>query len=131
MSRAGERLLRVAQADAKAAKVPHYFKLKGSEYFAFAGLYAVRKDAEGQDFKSFTIITTEPNSVVAPVHNRMPVILSPEEERDWLRPDLMEPAELMPMLDPYPSEGMESYPVSSLVSSVRNNRPELIEPKPL
>jgi putative SOS response-associated peptidase YedK len=110
--------------------VPHYFKLKTGDYFAFAGLYDVRKDAEGQDFKSFTIITPTPNSLVAQVHDRMPVMLSPEEERDWLRPEVTEPAELLPMLDPYPSDEMEAYPVSNLVGSVHNNGPELIGPTP-
>jgi putative SOS response-associated peptidase YedK len=117
------------KVDGQAAKVPHYFKLKTGDYFAFAGLYDVRKDAEGQDFKSFTIITTEPNSLVAQVHDRMPVMLSRDEERDWLRPDLTEPAELLPMLDSYPTDEMEAYPVSSLVGSVRNNGPDLIAPE--
>jgi putative SOS response-associated peptidase YedK len=58
----------------------------------------------------------------------MPVILAPEDEALWLDRDITDPAEVLPYLQPYPAAEMEAYPVSSLVSSVRNDRPELIEP---
>src|SRR5476651_2005500 len=65
-------------------KVPYYFHLKDREIFGFAGLFVARKDSEGVEMKSFTIITTTPNKIVEPVHNRMPVILRREDEAVWL-----------------------------------------------
>ena len=59
-------------------------------------------------------------------HDRMPVILSPDEFAPWLDPELTDPAALFPMLDQYPAEEMTAYPVSSMVGSVRNDSPELI-----
>ncbi len=90
--------------------------------------YEVRKDAEGQDVKSFTIITTEANELVAKVHDRMPVILLHETEEIWLDPNVTEPAEVLPLLRPYPAIAMAGYEVGPAVGSRRNNGPELIKP---
>ncbi len=108
-------------------KVPHYFKLLNDQLFGFAGLYDIYTDAEGNKLKSYTIITTEANEMVAPIHNRMPVILSPKNEEIWLNPDLHDPAELLPLLKPYPVELMESYIVSTLVNKPQNDSPQLLE----
>ncbi len=116
------------KVDGPRAKVPYYFKLGSGKYMAFAGLYEVRKDAEGQDVKSFTIITTEANELVAKVHDRMPVILLHETEEIWLDPNVTEPAEVLPLLRPYPAIAMAGYEVGPAVGSRRNNGPELIKP---
>lgn len=71
-----------------------------------------------------------PNELCAPIHNRMPVILDPDDEALWLDPGGIAPTKILPCLRPYPSEGMEATPVSSLVSSPMNEGPELIEPVP-
>lgn len=106
-------------------KIPHYIHLKGKELFAFAGLYEIWKDENGNEVKSYTVITTEPNEVMKKIHNRMPVILKEEDEDKWLRNDTDETV-LVELLKPYPDEDMEAYPVSRDVNNPRNNSEDLI-----
>lgn len=108
------------------AKVPMRFVLKSREPFAFAGLWDIWRKPDGSEVRSFTIITTEPNDLMRPIHNRMPCLLRPQDEGKWLDPDLKETANLLPVLAPYPDEEMEAYEVSTLVNSPRNDRPECV-----
>ena len=109
--------------------VPYYFTVPDSPIFAFAGLYDRWKDpASGEDVYTYTIITTEANGVVAPVHNRMPVILRPEDEDRWLDPDETEPLHLLPLLKPFPAERMRAHSVGRGVNNVKLDEPSLIEP---
>lgn len=87
-------------------KIPYYFKLKDQDLFAFAGLYDEWKDPEGYPLKTFTIITTEPNEVVAPIHNRMPVILPEKSEDIWLDHTISDPQKLLSLLTPYKNSEM-------------------------
>ncbi|HEY1014887.1 MAG TPA: SOS response-associated peptidase [Herpetosiphonaceae bacterium] len=107
-------------------KVPVRFKLASGEPFAFAGLWESWDTPEGEPLLSFTIVTGEPNELVAPVHNRMPVILTAETERTWLEDGAGGEA-WKAALRPYPAELMESYAVSKLVNSPGNDSPALIE----
>lgn len=107
-------------------KKPFYIKLKNEDLFSFAGLYDVWKDAEEKEIVSFTIITTEANSVVENIHDRMPVILTREEEGMWLN-KLTDEKTLLKLLDPFESKGMETYEVSTLVNNARNDNADLIE----
>jgi putative SOS response-associated peptidase YedK len=91
-----------------------------------ASIYDVWHDKQGRELKTYTIITTEPNALVEPIHNRMPVIL--EKQDEWLNPDETEPARLVKFLHPYPAGEMKVYPVSRLVNSPANNTREIIEP---
>ena len=103
-------------------KTPYYIK-PDETIISFAGLYYKIKD----DY--FTaIITTEANSLVAKLHDRMPVMLTRSEEQMWLQ-DTTTESELLSFLNPYPSESMSYYKVSSKVNSVRNNSPDIIKPK--
>lgn len=111
-----------------AGKTPHYIHLKSQSLFAFAGLYDRSVDEQGTETFSYTIITTTPNAVMAPIHNRMPVILRAEDEEAWLNPDETEPERLLPLLQPYAAEDMEAYSVSRMVNSPRNDGPQLREP---
>jgi putative SOS response-associated peptidase YedK len=107
----------------------HYFKLTDQEVFGFAGLYDIWKDRNtGKEIYSYTIITTEPNTVVGEFHNRMPVILEKEDEETWLNPDISEPAQLLPLLKPYPSIKMETWPVGEEARNPRNDYPEVMKP---
>jgi putative SOS response-associated peptidase YedK len=106
---------------------PYAIRLKDHSTFSFAGLYDTWKDAEGKEFQSFTIITTTPNTLVGPIHNRMPVILHKGDEDSWLDPQSNAPL-LLKFLSPYPAEEMEMYRVSSAVNSPRNDSPDLIRP---
>lgn len=86
------------------------------ELFGFAGLYDVWRDPHGGEngleLMTCTIITTQPNEMVAPIHNRMPVILLPEDEERWLDPDMTEPDEIVPLLKPYPADLMMARPAA-------------------
>ncbi|MBU2611375.1 MAG: SOS response-associated peptidase [Chloroflexi bacterium] len=116
-----------AQVGSK-VKIPHYIRLKSGRPFAFAGLWEDWHTPDGSQVKSATIITTQPNDLIAHLHNRMPVILPPETYARWLEPAPRQPADLQGLLAPYPTEAMSAYPVSTLVNSPANDRPECIAP---
>jgi putative SOS response-associated peptidase YedK len=107
----------------------HYFQLKDQKMFGFAGLYDVWKDKQtGKEIRSYTIITTTPNSLVGKIHDRMPVILDPEDEAMWLDADIVEPERLLPLLKQYPAEKMEEWRVGDAARNPKNEYPELIKP---
>ena len=108
-------------------KQPYYVRLKGGGLFAFAGLWSPAYP-ETSTPPTCTILTTTPNPLIAAIHNRMPVILAPGDERRWLDHQLANPEQVLDCLGPFPAEQMEAYPVSSLVSSPGNDGRELIEP---
>ncbi|GAA4435439.1 SOS response-associated peptidase [Pontibacter saemangeumensis] len=107
-------------------KVPHRIMLKSEDTFSFAGLWDEWLDkSSGEILYTYAIITTEANELVKPIHDRMPVILSPEEEELWL--DAHESQELLlSLLHPFDAGKMKAYPVSPLVNSPMNNVPDVI-----
>jgi len=109
-------------------KVPYHIRLKSGEVFGFAGLYDVWHGEDGVELRTCTIITTGPNELVAPIHNRMPVIIRREDEAVWLDPEETEPERLVELLKPYPASEIEAYPVSSAVNSAMNESESMIEP---
>ncbi len=109
-------------------KVPYYIRLESGEPFAFAGLWEEWHSPDGSEIKSCTIITTEPNSLVARVHNRMPVIMAPAGYEDWLDPGERSPESLNELLGPFPALEMMAYPISRKVNSPANDSPDVIEP---
>jgi putative SOS response-associated peptidase YedK len=106
-------------------KVPMRIVLKSGEPFGFAGLWSTWKSPDGQSVKSCTIITTIANSLMEPIHDRMPVILSREAERDWLDVTQSDTAELRELLVPYAASEMETYQVSALINSWKNESPDV------
>ncbi|PJZ01169.1 hypothetical protein CPT06_06095 [Bacillus vallismortis] len=108
-------------------KIPIRIKLKSSALFAFAGLYEVWKTPQGTPLGTCTIITTTPNGFMKDIHDRMPVILTHRDEKEWLNPSHTDPAHLQHLLKPYDGDDMEAYQVSSLVNSPKNNSPELLD----
>ncbi|MGB2692258.1 MAG: SOS response-associated peptidase [Thermodesulfobacteriota bacterium] len=108
------------QKSDKKTKTPFYFRLKSGEPFAMAGIWDLWKNGD-QTLKTFTIITTTPNELMEPVHNRMPVILNERDETRWLDTEITNPELVLPLLKPYPSDEMESYKVSSIVNSPKND----------
>lgn len=90
------------------AKVKYRIGRKDGELFGLAGLYDTWKSPEGESVSTCTIITTTPNNLMAPIHNRMPVILQPDDEELWLNPDITEIEALEPLLRPYPDELLEA-----------------------
>jgi putative SOS response-associated peptidase YedK len=109
-------------------KQPVYIALKTREPFSFAGLWEAWTSPEGEEVRSCTIITTEANDVLKPIHDRMPVILTREAEGVWLDPMIQDPERLLPLLVPYPAEDMEAYPVSTTVNNPAHDGPECLIP---
>ena len=108
------------------AKRPMRVVIRSGEPFAFAGLWSVWTDPDGNRIPSCAIITTEANDVLRPIHHRMPVILPREMEGLWLDKSLEDPGALGSVLTPYPSCETEVYEVSTLVNSAANDGPEVI-----
>ena len=110
-------------------KQPYAIGLADGAPMALAGLWERWKDpSDGATLHSFTVITGPPNELVAPIHNRMPVILPRRTWRSWLGEERGEADELQALLRPYPAEAMRAYPVAARVGNVRNNDPELLRP---
>lgn len=107
---------------------PFYFRVADARVFAFAGLWEVWKDPQGVWVPSCTIVTTEPNDLVRPLHDRMPVILPRDAYDDWLNVELLDDRRLGSLLMPYPADKMTMREVSSRVNSVRNDDPACIAP---
>jgi putative SOS response-associated peptidase YedK len=102
------------------SKTPMYMTLKSKQSFAFAGLWDNWRSPDGQQIRTCTIITTEPNELLATIHNRMPAILTPEAREIWLDPTLHDERTLLPLLVPYNSDEMTARPVSRLINDPRS-----------
>ena len=107
-------------------RVPMYFRQKSGEPMAFAGLWESWQSPGGERIRSCAILTTAANELMAPVHHRMPVILSAETEPLWLDPMTETPDTLEPLLLPAPPELLEAREVSPTVNNVRNDGPDCI-----
>jgi putative SOS response-associated peptidase YedK len=110
------------------SKAPHFIRLKSGAPFAFAGLWELWQPVDGSEVRTAAIITTEPNDLMASIHNRMPVILQPNTYSQWLDPAPQSPNRLQNLLVPFPAGEMEAYPISTLVNSPGNDRAECLLP---
>jgi len=111
----------------KKTKVPYFIRLRNGTPFALAGLWD-RWNKDGGNLTTFTIITTTPNNIIKPIHDRMPVILKSENHDMWINPDITDTEYISDFLKPYPSEEMELYEISTFVNNPKNDSPECIEP---
>jgi putative SOS response-associated peptidase YedK len=109
----------------KKTKVPYRFTMANNEAFSFAGIWEEYENEKGEINHTFLILTTEPNRLVAEVHDRMPVILKKEDEKKWLDKYSSETS-LLQMLTTYSADDMLSYTVSPLVNQVQNDSPGII-----
>ena len=109
-------------------KIPHYIFLKDHQPFAFAGLWDEWHAPDGGSVRSATIITTEPNELMATLHKRMPVILNPRDYAQWLDPAPQTPDKLVSLLKPFPADEMSAYAVNTYLNSPANDRAELVVP---
>ena len=107
-------------------KRPMSIAMRSGEPFAFAGIWSVWKDPDGNSIPTCAIITTSANELLRPIHHRMPVILPRDMEGVWLDRSIEDPNPLRSVLSPYPEDAMEAYEVSTLVNSVANDGPEVI-----
>ncbi len=113
-------------------KIPMYVRRESRRPFAFAGLWEGWLAPDGELVRSVTVVTTEPNDVMASIHDRMPVILPPDARELWLDPRIDDPARLSALLRPYAGGDLEAFSVSTLVNSPANDCPDCIareEPK--
>lgn len=109
------------------AKQPYYIRFKDHRVFAFAGLWE-RWEKQEPALETCALITTAPNALMEPIHNRMPVILSEQAYASWLKPDLDNTIYLSGFLEPYTPAEMEAFPVSQMVNNPRNDGPECVLP---
>ena len=112
----------------KKTKTPYFIHMKDRSPFAFAGLWDAWESPDGSSIRTCTIITTEPNELMATLHNRMPVILHPRDHAKWLDASHQTPENLLTLIKPYPADVMSAHPVSTLVNKPENDSPELVVP---
>jgi putative SOS response-associated peptidase YedK len=109
-------------------KMPVYIRLKSQRPMGFAGLYNTWKSPEGEPICTCSIITTEANELLSPIHDRMPAIIPEDKDDLWLDPDISDKERLMQLLRPYPAGEMEFYEVSPMVNKPEYDSPDLIKP---
>jgi putative SOS response-associated peptidase YedK len=109
-------------------KAPHYIHLTDQPIFALAGLWEVWRDAEKQELRTFTILTTAANPFMQSLHDRMPVILRREDYDLWLTQEEVPADVLRPLLRQYDPDAMSAYEVSRAVNRPTQDSPELIQP---
>ncbi len=107
-------------------KIPMYITLKDGGPFAFAGLWDLRRAPDGRQLRTCTIITTQANEVVAPIHDRMPVILTPDARELWLDEAVSDEHALLPLLSPYPAAAMTAREVSRRVNNPHSEGAQLL-----
>jgi putative SOS response-associated peptidase YedK len=113
--------------NAEGTKQPYFICLADRKPFAFAGVWE-RWEREGEILESCAIIVTSANAMMAPIHDRMPVILSPDHYDAWMNPKQTNASALKSLLVPYPSDRMKAYPISSMVNNPLNNHSDLLLP---
>lgn len=113
----------------KKTSIPYRFMALDQELFSFAGVWEEFEDTDGNQFHTFSMITTAANEMVATVQDRMPAMLTPLSEKVWLDNDSTE-EELLAVLVPYPADKTNYYPVSPRINDIRTNVPSLIIPTP-
>jgi putative SOS response-associated peptidase YedK len=113
----------------KKTSIPYRIIANDQDLFSFAGIWEEFEDTDGNEFHTFSIITTVANGMIAPIHERMPVILTKDTEKIWMDMHSRE-NDLMNVLVAYPAEKMNNYPVSSRINNANTNVPSLITPTP-
>jgi putative SOS response-associated peptidase YedK len=111
----------------KKEKQPYNIGMADDSLFAFAGLWERWSDPAGTALNSFTILTTDANSLVSGIHDRMPVIVKPEDYDLWLDPGMTDPAGVADLLKPFDARLMKKYPVGTRVGNADNDDPEIIK----
>ena len=112
-------------------KQPWFIALRDRAPMAFAGLWERWQSPDGESVESCSIIVTDTNALMQPIHDRMPVILAPADWDTWLDPDTKDTAALQALLQPYPAEAMEAWPVSTRVNHPGNDSRECLERRSL
>ncbi|MBV9848144.1 MAG: SOS response-associated peptidase [Armatimonadetes bacterium] len=116
-----------ADNPAEGGRTPMFIHRKDNALFAFAGLWDEWHTPDGSPLRSCTIITGTPNPLIAPIHDRMPIILRPEDEGRWLDGSVADTQSLLSLLAPYPADELETYPVSRRVNTPTADDPALVQ----
>ncbi len=111
-------------------KQPYNIGMLDDSVFAFAGLWDRWRSSSGELVESCSILTTDANSLTKDIHDRMPVILRPEDYDHWLDPGITDPEQVQELLHPFDPRLMKKYPLSSAVSNVNNDGPECVQEVP-
>jgi putative SOS response-associated peptidase YedK len=114
----------------KKRQTPFYIRLLSNRLTSFAGIYSVWESSSGRNVYSFSILTTEANTLVEPVDDRMPVLLKPVQFEQWLADGAVNDKMRNELLQPYPLTDMAVNRVSEEINDINNNGPELIQPIP-
>lgn len=109
-------------------KIPHYVTMRDGSPLAFAGIWESWKTPEGEPLETCAILTTAANNLIAPIHDRIPVILHPTEFDHWLDRSLNNPEKLQRFYQPYPAELLQEWEVSTIVNNASHETPETIAP---
>ncbi|MCW8815032.1 MAG: SOS response-associated peptidase [Chlorobium sp.] len=109
-------------------KQPVYIRLKSERLMAMAGIYNTWVSPSGETVNTFAIITTQPNELIKEIHNRMPVLLRPDQYEEWLQTEKLSPEALDAIFKPFPPEALEGHDVSPMMNAPANNSPENLEP---
>ncbi|GAB4152375.1 MAG: SOS response-associated peptidase [Candidatus Promineifilaceae bacterium] len=109
-------------------KQPIYIRAQDGGVLAIAGIWERWTSADGSEIESCSLLTTDPNELLQPIHNRMPVIIAPADYDAWLDPQVQQPEALQALLRPYPAALMTAYPVAPLVNNPFNDTPDCIRP---
>ena len=109
-------------------KQPYFIRLCDDRPFAFAGIWEAWEAADHTMLEACAILTTGPNELIRPIHDRMPVILPSGDYAAWLDPTIEDPRQVTPLLTPYPSDAMQAHPVGKFVNSPAHDSPQCIEP---
>lgn len=115
------------QIDRK-TKLPHHITVRGADVFGLAGLWELWQDSAGNELETCTILTCAPNELISDIHDRMPVILAPNDVDAWLDVDQQDAGEAARLLRPYPANELDAWPVSTYVNKAGNEGPRCIEP---
>ena len=115
------------QIDRK-TKLPHHITVRGADVFGLAGLWELWQDSAGNELETCTILTCAPNELISDIHDRMPVILAPNDVDAWLDVDQQDAGEAVRLLRPYPANELDAWPVSTYVNKAGNEGPRCIEP---
>ncbi len=107
-------------------KTPYRILIKDRNLFCMAGIWDRWTTPAGEQICTFSILTTQPNEMMAPLHDRMPVILEPEAEKRWLT--ATSAPELLELLKPYPAAAMDAYAISKKVNYPANDTPDIFSP---
>lgn len=109
-------------------KQPYFVCMRDRKTFGIGGIWELWTGAGGRAVDSCALLTTVPNELLEPIHDRMPVIVAPRDYERWLSPQEQDPASLRPIFRPWPAEAMTAYPVGPAVNNPRADAPGLIEP---